>query len=402
MLVYALHQRRHSPAVVVSVAVVCAAIATGVSPEHGIAFMIGTTLFFVLCVKTRPVGFWPSIAGMGLCFLAIVAIAERVGIYTTLHTFSSGGDNLPILPLPGVICVLALFLVAACVAYRAFQLKQTESLSIYLLCICLFGLPSCFGRADPGHMQIGAFSALIIAVLALSRYPRVLLFAAIPFLYWDATPQLCNEFTPICRQVMYRIFDPSQRSGLPFRYSVRILHRLHCDPERKILEAKAARYFNNQRPIPELPDGTIINAPWGMTRNVFDDQSGKVDYGYFFGLQCMFLPSQVDSIIHWLQAHPERKLLIPKAEHLWPFSPLRCYAYDEGDSPEFSYLYGLHWASPKRQMQVVFPLCDYVKAHYEPDQVPFSNTMDLWHPIAAARPAGAVSTQDATPLSSLK
>jgi hypothetical protein len=397
MLVFTLHKRRVPLAVVVCATVVCAAIAIGVSPEFGIAFMLGTGFFFVLCVKTRPVGFWPAIVVMGFCFLAILAISERVGIFITLHAFSLGGNNYPILPYPGVLCVIALFLIAACVAYLAFQHKQTDSLSIYLLCICLFGMPSSFGRADSGHMQMGAFSALIIAALALSRYPRVAFLAAVAFLYWDATIQFSGQLTPVCIQGMRRIFDPSQRSGLPYRYSVHILHRLHRDPERKALEASVAHYFNSRTTVPELPDGTIVNAPWGLSRNGFVDQSGKVDYGYFSGLENVILPSQVDSIIRWLQAHPERKLILPPNPMQWPVSSQRCYSYNEGDDPIFRTWYGLRWADPKRQMQVVFPLCDFIHSHYAPDETPSSNSMYLWHPIAAARPSVAPSTPAASP-----
>jgi len=391
MLVFAAHKRRYPPAIVAGVSVLCALLVAAVSPEHGIAFMLGTGLFFGLCVRERPVGFWPSIAAMGLCFLAIFALSERMGVYTTLHAFSSGGYNYPILPYPGLLCVMGLYLVAACVAYLAWRRKQIDSLTIYLLCICMFGLPACFGRADSGHMQIGAFSALIIAALALSRYPRVLFLVAVAFLYWDATPQFPDQYGPVREAIERRIFDPSQHSALPYRSTVLILHLLHRDAHKDSIESKVEQYYSGKTAIPDLPNGIIVNAPLGFMRNAYVDTSGKVDYGYFFILTDVILPSQVDSIVRWLEVHPERSLILSRD---WPKG---CYSFMDANDPSFRTWYGFHWASPKRRMQVVFPLCDFILSHYAQDEIPFSYDARLWHPIVTARTSGATFTPAARP-----
>ncbi|MDR3745996.1 MAG: hypothetical protein P4K80_07705 [Acidobacteriaceae bacterium] len=390
MLVYAAHKRGSSQSMVAGIAVVCAAIATAISPEHGIAFMLGTILFFLVSVRQRPFGYWLSMAAMGLGFLAIVAVAQQTGIYTTLHAFSSGGYNYPILPSPGVLCELGLYLVAACVAYRIFQRKQTDSLSIYLLCICFFGMPACFGRCDTGHMQFGAFSALLIAALILSKYPKIFTITMIAFLYLDATPQFRSEYPNIREEVERRTFDPSQRSEVLYRPTVFLLHRLHRDEHIKEIEAKIARQNIVLQDAPKLPDGSVVNAPWSMAKRGFTDDSAKIDYGYFFGMENVILPSQIDFIIQWLQSHPDRKLILP-----YTSGQNRCRLYNEGDNPSFSSIYGHHWASPKRQMQVVFPLWYYIESHYAPDSTPYSNDMQLWHPIATVPSSGALPTQTA-------
>jgi hypothetical protein len=125
-----------------------------------------------------------------------------------------------------------------------------------------------------------------------------------------------------------------------------------------------------------LPDDAIVNAPLGFTIDGFADDSGKVDYGYFFGTEPAIVPSQVDSIIRWLEAHPERKLLLERDREA------SCYTFfREGDDPSFRTWYGIHWASPKRQMRIYFPLCDYIRMNYEPDKVPLTEGVGLWHPI---------------------
>jgi hypothetical protein len=379
MLVYAAHKRQYPPPAVAGVAVLGAAIAAGFSPEHGIAFMLGTGLFFVACVRRRTPGYWPSVAATGFVFLVIVGISARMGVYTTLRSFSTGGLNYPILPYPGVLGVMGLFLIAACVAYLAFQRGQTDSLTVYLLCICLFSLPSGFGRADPGHMQLGAFSALIIAALALGRYPRVFLLGGLAFLYGAASSQFRSDFPVVREQAERRLFDPARQSAVPYRTTALLFHMLHRDAHRASIEAKVARNLSNQEADPVLPDGAIVNAPLGFTVDGFADDSGKVDYGYFFGTEPAIVPSQVDSIIRWLEAHPERKLILARDRES------SCYTFfREGDDPSFRTWYGIHWASPKRQMRIYFPLCDYIRKNYEPDGVPLSDRVGLWRPKRAS------------------
>jgi hypothetical protein len=381
MLVYAAHKRQYPPPAVAGVAILSAAIAACVSPEYGIAFMLGTGLFLVACVRRRAPGYWPSVAATGFAFLAINGISARMGVYTTLRSFSTGGLNYPILPYPGVLFVMGIFLIAACVAYLAFQRGQTDSLTVYLLCICLFSLPSGFGRADSSHMQLGAFSAVIVAALALGRYPRVFLLGGLAFLYWAALPPIRSDFPAIREHAERRLFDPARRAEPLYRTTVLIFHMLHRDAHRTSIEAKVALYYSEQVADPVLPDGAIVSAPLGFTVRGFTDDSGRVDYGYFLGAGNTIVPSQVDSIIRWLEAHPERKLILPRD---WESL---CYAFREGDDPSFRTWYGIHWASPKRQMRVYFPLGDFIRMNYAPDEVPLSEWAGLWHPKGASEPA---------------
>jgi hypothetical protein len=379
MLVYETYKRGHSIETVAAVAVVCAAIATAVSPEHGIAFMLGTGLFFAVCIRQRPSRYWLSVVIMGVAFLTIVIISERTGVYALLHSFSTGGYNYPILPYPGVLCVMALYLVAACVGALAFRRRKTDSLLAYLLCICIFGLPACFGRADSGHMQIGAFSALIIAALAIGRFPRIALLAAAAFVYWPGTAQIHSDLPIIRENVEQRVFNPAERSDVLYLPTAYVLHLLHRDAHREAIEAKVIRHSSDST-TPPLPGGFIVNAPLGFTRNGYADTSGNVDYGYFSGLQDVIVPSQIDQVMRWLEAHPQRQLILP---HDWE---AKCCSFPEADQSGFRFCYGIHWADPKRRMQVNLPLCDFISAHYSPNDPGSSDAMQLWHPVAIEHP----------------
>lgn len=373
LLVYAAHDRGYRPLAVASLAVLGAAIATGVSPEHGLAFMLGTTLFFLVCVRRRPAGFWISIAVMNAAFLAIVIASARAGLYITLRSFASGGYNYPIMPSPGVLCILAMLLIAACVAYLGFQRKQSDSLALYLLCLCMFTLPSGFGRADSGHMQIAVFSALIVAALALGRYPWISLAVGIAFVYWPGTAQYRSDYPVIREAAEQRIFGPSATSSKLYRPIVFFFHLLDRDSRREAIEQKAARYY----PVPSsspIPEGNgIFDAPLGLTINGYTDTTGRVDYGYFSGSENVIVPSQVERVISWLNAHPERDLLLVSRWHDI------CRPANESLFSQYENVYGFHWASLKRSESIYLPLCQFIDMRYAPAAHPVAPNWTRWH-----------------------
>ena len=376
LVVLTVYKRTRSPIVAAAVSVSCAALATAVSPEHGIAFMLGSGLFFVFCVRSRPRGYWPALAAMGIGFLAIVLLSAQAEEYITLRAFSVGSYSYPIMPTPDVLCVLALFLVAACIAYLCFKQRKTESLVIYLLCICIFGLPSSFGRADSGHMQIAAFSAVVIAMLALGRYPKIALLAAVAYLGFIISSPFSANLGSVRESIERRAFDPVHQSPILHNTSVFILHAMHEDAHLQVIEAKDRRLHQDDilQTVSELPPGIVDSPFYGQS---ISDTSGRIDYGYYSGLENVTLPSQVQSIIQWLQSHPDRKILLSN------MGGRDCYKFDEGDSAAFRTVYGIHYASPKRRMPVYFPLCEFVGTHYRPDAVPFSSVLRLWHTVPA-------------------
>lgn len=370
-LVYRFHRREYPPLAVAGIAILCAAVASAVSPEYGIAFMLGTTVFFLLCVKQPR--YRLALGLMGAGFLIVVAICTYGGLYATLRAFASGGYNYPVLPIPGVLCVMGLFILAGCVAYRAVRRGQTDSLTLYLICICFFSLPSGFGRSDSGHMQLGALPALIIAALGLGRYPWIALASAVAFLYWPGTAQYHSDYASVRNQLEIRMFNPERRPPLLYRSAVLLMHLFHEDTHRRQIEAKVAQPVPFGGAPPVLPTSGIVDAPLGLTVRGYAVTDGRVDYGYFAGLQDVILPSQSRVITAWLDSHPEREIELPPG---WQGI---CTTFGEAAEPGYQRLYGMHWASPKRQESVWMPLCNYIRMNYVPDDPTGVPQWTLWH-----------------------
>jgi hypothetical protein len=367
MVVYAAYKHPVSMSFVAAISIACAVLAAACSPEHGLAFMLGTSLFFLSCARRRPRGDRLGFAVMSFGFVTIASLSYWAGAYSTMIAFGGGGYNYPIMPIPAILCVLGLYLLAACAGYVALQRRQRDSLTIYLLCICIFGLRACFARADSGHMQLGAFSALIIGALTLGRYPWASLLAGAAFVYWPGTAPFSGQLTTVREQLEHRMFLHTSAA------TVSAFHRLHLDAHREAIESKVAG--NQAAPIPALPSGEIVNAPLGFLRHGYADTSGNVDYGYFSATENVTLPVQVDSVIRWLAANPERSLILPA---VW--EPL-CSNFSEAEDPGFQYVYGVHYASPKLPMRVYLPLCVFIHAHYVEESVSFASDYRLWHPL---------------------
>jgi hypothetical protein len=372
VLVYRSYHKGYSLNLVAAASVAGAALVSAISPEHGIAFMLGTGAFFVLVARKRADRPWLFFGIVAAGFLLIVGIGAYKGMYMTLRAFASGGYNYPLIPLPGVLCVLALFLLAACVGYSTIQRGQIDSLTIYLLCICVFSLPSGFGRCDSGHLQLGAFSALIIAALALGRYRTVSIIAALAFLYWPATAQYHSDFSAVREQLEYRLLYPGIRPERVYVAIRQVSHLLHIDAHLQTMEQKQAQRARFEGPTPVVPDTGVINAPLGLTRNGYAITDGRVDYGYFAGLENVILPSQIPIITDWLDSHPERPIQLPAK---WQGI---CEVFGEAKAPAFQTIYGLHWATPRRSEGVLEPLCSYILRNYTPESENETGAWSIW------------------------
>jgi hypothetical protein len=391
MLVHAARRHGYPLPTVVCVAVASAAFAAALSPEFAIAFMLGTLVFFFVCLRPRPSRFWPSLLAKAACFAAIVAASQHALVYTTLHSMSSGAYNYPILPGIANLWVMCMYCMAACVAYMAFKQHRADSLAVYLLCICLFCMPSCFGRADEGHMQFAAFPALIVAILAIGNQPKLSIPLAALFLFVIYSQER-RPYPTLREGAERRVFDPANRSELLHRPAVALLHGLHQDAHLEKIEAKVTQASQRSRvPDLELPPGEIFYAPLQYAPHGLTVTSGQVDYGYFLGLLDVFLPKDIQAILQWLKAHPERSLILPPA---WQTG---CYTFAEASSANMKLVYSVPFAPPqRREMRLFYPICDYLRSNYAPGDNPDPGQWTIWHPIPETpdprQSAEAVST----------
>lgn len=375
VLVFKACQRDVRPFTLAALALFSAALDSAISPEHGLAFMAGTALYFAIVGWNRRsvlVALFWSLPGFGI----VVALTAKFGVYTTLRAFSAGAYNLPVMPTQDVLCVLALYVVAACAAYYAWRSGQRQTALVYLLCVSLCGLPTCFGRADSGHMQLGAYPAILIGALFLGRYRRVSWVAAVLFIYFVYGNYARNQLGDIRPAVKRRIFAAEGGEPQLRQFAVTMAHRLHQDGAiantNEWVVYMTRLEFQQQSPHMER----IADAPLGLTSNGFADRSGKIDYGYFQGLQDDVTSIQLASVIRWLQSHPERPLVLPVG------AARDCYHYPEGENRNFESIYGIPWARPRRRMDIFDPLCDYIATHYAPQgagDTLIANT--IWYPL---------------------
>lgn len=378
LLVFRVHQRRGLRAALIA-AMLSAAFAASVSPEAAIAFMLGSLIFFGVFTRERPRNFPLWFAAMSVAFAAIVYVSFRAGVYTVLRAFGSGAYNYPILPGPANLGVMFVYALAAAAGYKAYRAGRAQSLLVYILCISLFCMPSCFGRADYGHMEVGAMSAIVIGVLAISTrrvfwIPLAALFAVVVAL------GLKDLFVPpvtIIREAAERnLFSPGQPATPAARASAFVFRSLHAESKLQQIQAKEAAALDRERSIapPQTLPSALYIAPFGYADwKLQIDMSGHVDYGYFHGLEDVFQPAQVDGLVLWLNSHPERRLVLP------PEWEDECYTYPEGTPESIRALYMFPYVPPQRRtMTVLYPLCDYIRAHYTQDPQTSIRDWSIW------------------------
>jgi hypothetical protein len=219
-------------------------------------------------------------------------------------------------------------------------------------------MPSAFGRADSGHMQMAAFPALLVGALSISSYRRTATcFGAFFLLTAIAVPASKIYLNATHRSLGY--WSQAIRSG-----SIAVDKPLIV-PNSTGIDALA-----------QVPKGVLMNAPLGYIYRGYIDQSGRIDYGYFSRLEGVLLPSQVDAIINWLEKNPERRLIMNRE------SIETCYEFSEGTQSNLEEIYSVPFSPrPKKQMRVIFPLCDYIRAHYVPSAMRYKNDAQIWEPI---------------------
>jgi len=92
------------------------AVLLAVSPEFGVAFGIGIAaylaLFGGLRITVNLAAFVVTLMGMA----ALTLLAAKLGVFTTLQVFSSGGLNFPIMPAPHMLLLYTFVGVTACYA----------------------------------------------------------------------------------------------------------------------------------------------------------------------------------------------------------------------------------------------------------------------------------------------
>lgn len=312
-----------------SAAGLCYAALLLYSPEQGIGFAVATVLFFVICVRRDTL---LPVAAFSVFCVVVFVIAAKLHLLESIFTFAGGSYNLPVLPGPQNLILVAMLLAITCMVIQSFRSGEESRPELYLIALALVAVPAAFGRADPGHIFINSMPALLVLTLALLQR-RVL------------------RGVVACAWCVYIVaaFLTHTRHGL------NVL--MHSWPRVEKMPTAA-----------ELPPaGTTLRAPIRYF-SYLDGQFGpKVITGQYYGYDLVF-PGLAERRIEELAAHP-RDLLVVPVDY-----PEACNIYSptverNTMSSKWVSFYAPHL---KPVPNVKQPLCDYIHTHYigSPYRVP--------------------------------
>src|SRR5579875_2006385 len=138
-------------AVLMAVAIV---LGFGISPEQGFGLGIGLSAYAVLLAFTSAKRF-PALGAAAVVTVALIAtgVAKSAGELRSTSGFAQGGQNFPLLPSPLNCFLLAIYVCALMVLYRAVRSRDWKSMAIPLGLCGLPMLSSALGRCDAGHLS---------------------------------------------------------------------------------------------------------------------------------------------------------------------------------------------------------------------------------------------------------
>ena len=205
LLVYVLGRLSESPRSIVGglLPLAAVAIAASVSPEMGVALLVGLVAALVVLIVrgSRAHLFALSVLLIGSLLVAATSV---VGL-GTMAAFAGGAFYFPVLPgLPALVFVGTMLLLAWSVGstFRIFD-DTGVSLQTGWFALALVLVAPSLGRADFGHLLFNGLGAVLACVAIADRYRRrgstylgltaaVFLSAMVLYIAVDFTPSLLN------------------------------------------------------------------------------------------------------------------------------------------------------------------------------------------------------------------
>jgi hypothetical protein len=199
-------KRTRNPIRVAFVTIGASALGLAVSPEQGLAVLLGMGAYLVLQAWLNRKG--NSWIALGILFsggIVVLWIAARAGLFISLRDFASGGLAFPILASPRTLIILFVYVMAACVLYRKIFLGTIDTATIPLVVAGCVILPSAMGRCDMGHMMsaMPAFAVGSAAILERPTLRRIwfpfalalLLIIPVIGIYWVSIMKRVHQFS---------------------------------------------------------------------------------------------------------------------------------------------------------------------------------------------------------------
>jgi hypothetical protein len=301
-----------------------------VSPELALAFAVGVACYLAWFGHLKTGKNWLWFALMLGGFGALTWCAEKTGILGTMHAFSSGGMNFPLMPAAHVLLVLFCIGLAAC--YAGERLRKGESTSLcILIAVSALSLAAAFGRCDAGHALMNPLGVTLAASVIACGIPR-----------------LWRYFQPAMLVVFLLL-------PLPINLLITAtLLRKAAQPTAQVHGSiDVAGTFGT-------PPETIFEVPFGFAPAGFGTyHSTALNEGYYLKDINMVTADSVARKVSELSLHPERPLLlmpdmensctIPTQSRLTTLHILFLYPYE---------------ARAVHPVSLTEPLCAYVRQNY--------------------------------------
>ena len=382
MLSRALSEDSH--ALLILAVLPCSLVTLAISPETGLAFAFGMTLWLIRFGRLHQVKNLIAFVGSLITIAAAIVTAAHHGLFRSLNSFRSGGYNFPIVPAPHILLLFVAVAVTASYCGWCLRERRDEPLAA-LFCVSLGMLPAALGRCDPMHVWFDGIGFFIGAILLCSSRKGiarafaptfVLILVIVPFLI--DLPSFLIGTSDIATALLV---SPEGRAAHPnlSRWTMSAIYRRHSgqDLERHLHRLEEIRAASDGiTPVTlELPPGTIVQAPFALyAGHTGPYHAAWIDQGYFLGILNVLNPDDVQQKIAELSQHAERPVAVPD-------SGLHCTFAEPAFRTELElrFAYPYHRAAVNKQ-DVLQPLCDYIEAHYQ-EQRPVSVGYKIWWPL---------------------
>lgn len=156
-------------------ATVCSLVTLLLSPEMGIACLVGLLSYSGVILIRRQVITSAAIVVGAAVSLAVIGFGCP-GYFWSIGAFSSGGYNFPIFPnAPNVILLILAFLILPGLVFSSlkwisdFRAPYAAALAGSAAML----LPAAFGRCDPGHIAVNGYTLFMLCFAASANFSRL-------------------------------------------------------------------------------------------------------------------------------------------------------------------------------------------------------------------------------------
>ena len=363
LAVHSLFTRGASVFAIFGLALIGASALLLYSPEQGIAFAIGTILFFVLCVRPARLDLLAGLGAFVIVLSIVFWLAGRFGVLDNVAAVGGGGLNFPLLFSLQTLVLLFLLVVAGCVFIAGFRTHTSQGPLFYLICLSLVSAPAAFSRADIGHIIINTLGALIAALVVLSQYRSIWrwtwpAFAIVILLATYGKFTLYKGTFQV--QTHEAVFGTQYYSPTVDKVYTAIYKLTHRNAQERLDRIRESVDRNTNHNAVPLPSHAILLAPFGVPRRLTPPPDGiRIVTGRYPWFFPMGNSAPIQQKIAEIEDHPGWPLLLKSQG-----SQVCEYDHSEERLGLQKFLLALYMPPLRQTIHVGHQLCDYINANY--------------------------------------